>query len=301
MKKYLFILFLVTSIFLVLPITGCESQVPGPENYKAGVKEVEVDFRGDYTAYQNKPLTLNMIVQNDLGYSIDNVKVSVVGLDERYVSLPQHTENLGSLEGRDIVNEKGELHFLEFIGSINDLSRGTTEDISDEYLIYVDYLSSMEFSPTVCVGPSLYGIEDGGCKGTQSKDPRNQKLPFTGQGAPLAVTQLEIVSGSTGTAQLRLLLSNRGKGEVGKVTLGSSMLGGRDMNCEFVEYSGSNKKEFTFSAKTKQTEMLCDAVIGGSTTIQTVIWMEFLYDYRLKLPQKLTIRGKSRTDSQLIS
>ena len=71
-------------------------------DYKTGINEISLEFLGDNTAYQERPLHLFMRLHNSLGYIIDNVKVSVVGLDEAYVELSKSEEMVGSMEGKSL-------------------------------------------------------------------------------------------------------------------------------------------------------------------------------------------------------
>lgn len=285
MKKIILII-IVVSLFLA----GCQSGGTSSKeiNYKTGVKEINLEFLGDKTAYQERPLTFFMRLNNGLAYNAENVKVSVVGLDEKYVELSNREESLGQLEGQSVFNPEGGIKNIEFLGGVKRLPRGT-EKIDDDYFIYVDYFSKMDFNPTICISPVLYGIEDGGCK---RSDGRSQKLSYSGQGAPLAVTEMEVISGD-GQVMLILKLRNQGKGDVEEVIISQSAIGGKDLKCQFVNSKGET---FSFTKDKKEAEMICEAVIGRPSTYETPVYIEFLYKYRLRLKQRLELKGSGITN-----
>jgi len=281
MKKYLSSL---AVIFLAVFLLSCQSETgsSGEVNYKAGVKEVNLEFFGDKIVYQERPLNLFMRLNNNLAYNADEVKVSVVGLDEAYVELSNREEVIGSMEGQSVFNPEGEIRNVEFSGGIKRLPLGASE-IRQNYFIYVDYFSKMDFNPTICISPVLYGIEDGGCK---RSDGRSQRLSYSGQGAPLAVTEMEVISGNN-LVELRLKLRNQGKGEVKDVIISQAGIGGKEMKCQF---RNSDGESFTFTKDLREAELICEALVGRPSTYETPVYIEFLYKYRLKLKQQLEIR-----------
>ena len=294
MKKYLLILAIVSlSLFLVSCQQGGSSSKE--TNYMTGVKDINLKYIGDETAYEERPLNLFMSLNNKLAYDAEGVRVSVVGLDEAYVDLQDREEAVGLMQGQSVFNPEGETKNIRFSGGIKKLPPGA-DKIDQNYFVYIDYFSKMIFNPTICIGPVLYGVENGGCKGSNS-DGRSQKLSYSGQGAPLAVTNLEVVSGD-GQVELRLILKNLGKGDMEDVSISQADLGGKKISCKYVNSAGDT---FTFTQEKNEADVICEAVVSRSSTYETPLQMEFLYKYRLKIKQQLELRGSGAGSSGFIS
>ncbi len=278
MKKSLILpaLFLLA---LSLLLASCSQTIQRGENYKVGTPDLKLEIFGIEKGYQERAFKLPMILSNLLGYDIQNVKISLVGLDRNYVNLLSESQNIPLIEGRSSMNSEGGTERLEFEGLIGTLLPGAEQN-QQKYRVFVNYDSKMEFSPTICVNPNFYsGVYDAGCTPVE-------KASYDGQGAPLAVTSMEVVQGQE--LELRITLSNRGAGEVGKVALGIATLGGKPLACEFK--GGDKTSQWgLFSSSKKDVQLLCSQLLQGTNSYETPIYIEFFYNYELDFSNSLSI------------
>ncbi|MBU0470495.1 MAG: hypothetical protein KKA62_02835 [Nanoarchaeota archaeon] len=277
-KKHLEIIVVLAISILLVSCTSQESTLE--QNFKTGTPDVQILSFGSDAAYQEKLFKLPVELHNALGYDIKNVKVAIVGLDRNYVELTNYEEDLPMMEGKSALNANGGTERIEFEGFLKKLLPGLEKNQQD-YRIFVNYDSKLEFFPTICVSASQYpGIDDGGCKA-------GGKMSFNGQGAPLAVTEMEIVPGQE--TELRLILRNRGQGEVGKITLGTATIGGRPMFCEFRDSDSENPKEGLFSKTKTEIHLVCNSMIPGTASYETPLFIELFYNYEINFKKKLEI------------
>lgn len=245
-------------------------------NFKIGTPELAITLPTEKEEYQNRPFDIAVALQNNMAYDISNVKISLLGFDERYVDLFSEEESIILLEGKSIFNSNGGKEIVKFNGLIKEILPGAEQE-KQNYRIYARYDSKVEFTPTICISPELYGqVYEGGCE-------VQPELFFNGQGAPLAVGELKLASGDE--TQLRMNIVNKGKGTVKKVTLGRATLGGKLINCEF---RGDNPKTFTFGTK-KEAQLVCSQVIQSESSYQTTLFVELFYDYEISEKGSLNI------------
>ena len=259
------------------PLRGAEV------NYKQGFLDVDVSSLANKEEYQGRELELPVLVQNTLAYDLENAVVSVVGFDNHYVELYSDRTEIPSLEGKSIFNPLGGEERVEFNGLIKQLLPGAVKE-AQNYRIYVKYDSKVEFSPSICVTSQLSGYEsyEGGCA-------FQQEISYNGQGAPLGVTNLEIIPRQGREVELRLSVENKGKGKVGRVSLASATLGGKPMVCDFrgVEEQGAGL--FSFASEQKSAKLLCTGFLTSESSYQTTLFVELWYDYEMNVKEQLVI------------
>ncbi|MEW5897189.1 MAG: hypothetical protein AB1668_05825 [Nanoarchaeota archaeon] len=264
---------LIVSTLLVSCGSGTEKSTT--VNFKVGTPEIAITLPKEKEEYQNRPFDIAAVLQNNMAYDISNVKVSLLGLDERYIDLFSNEESVDLLEGKSVFNSDGGKEIIKFNGLIKEILPGAEQE-QQNYRIYVSYNSKIEFTPTICISPELYGeVYQGGCE-------VKPELFFSGQGAPLAVSELKLASGE---ASLRMTIVNKGKGTVKKVTLGRATLGGKPITCEF---RGNDPKVFTFGTE-KEAQLLCSQIIQSESSYQTALFVELFYDYELNEKGTMTI------------
>lgn len=283
MRKIIILLFVL--LFL---LTSCgEISERGAEiNYKQGFVDISIASEGNKEEYQEQSLELPISIHNTLAYDIEDVSVAIKGFDNHFVEMYAEQQQLSLLEGRSIFNHEGaKQHFL-FEGRIKSLLPGAEKE-SEEYRVYVNYNSKVEFSPSICVASqqgsyvgAVYETYQGAC--TFQKE-----ISYQGQGAPLGVTGLEIVPRQSKQVELRMTVENKGKGKVGKVTFASATLGGKPLTCEFRGETVQNS--YLFEEEQKSATLICAGYLSSDAAYTTPLFVELLYDYEINQKEQLMI------------
>ncbi|HLD80204.1 MAG TPA: hypothetical protein VJA18_06625 [Candidatus Nanoarchaeia archaeon] len=285
MKTGYIILVLVLSFLLVS--CGEAAQRGKDINYKQGILDIEVSSLGQKEEYQGQQLELPVSVHNALAYGIENVLVYVTGFDNYYVELYSDEEQLASLEGKSIFNSDGGKERIQFSGLLNQLLPGAEKE-EQNYRIQVKYDSKVEFTPTICVTSDLglgeYGMYQGACT-------VERELSYPGQGAPLAVTKLEVIPRGGSGIELRMDIENKGKGMVDTVALVTASLGGKPLNCIFKGGEAQTGSLFSLDAQQKSARLICTGSLASESPYTTNLQVELWYDYEITQKETLTILG----------
>ncbi len=282
MKKVLFLI-----VVLSLLLLSCGRQSSADYNFKQGVKEVRFDFlKGSPPSIVFPDSTFKIVskIDNQAAYDIKNLNVQISGLDNKFYRVVSSSKvAFPLLEGRSASNPAGDKEVAEFTVETGNLL-AYEKQFKDYFLLEASYESTMEFAESICLNPSLYDINDGGCR-------VDERERYSGQGAPLAVTKLdEVVSPGDGAqVEFRLTLRSRGKGRVKTATLKEARLGNKDINCIFRD-TGKNKKKFTFSSSKKEAILICKSPILSYTSYVTTFSAAFDYDYEYAKRQRITLR-----------
>ena len=278
-------LLLVLSFFLVS--CGEAAQRGKDINYKQGILDIEVASLAHKEEYQGQQLELPISVHNALAYTIENVYVSVAGFDNYYVELYSDEEQLASLEGKSIFNPEGGKERVQFSGLLKQLLPGADEEQQD-YWVQVRYDSKVEFTPTICVTSDLglgeYGMYQGACT-------VERELSYPGQGAPLAVTKMELVPRGGMAVELRMNIENKGTGTVERVALVTATLGGKPLSCDFKGVQAEGSGLFSLDAQQKSARLICTGSLASESPYTTNLQVELWYDYEITQKETLTILG----------
>ena len=286
MRKVI-VLLLVVSLFII----SCgETPERGKEiNYKQGFLDITIASEGNKEEYQEQPLELPISVHNKLAYDIEEVTVSIKGFDNHYVELYSAQQQLALLEGRSVFNHDGmKQHFL-FEGLLKSLLPGAEKE-QEDYRVHVYYRSKVEFSPSICVAAQQSGDYVGAAYDTyQGACTFQKEISYSGQGAPLGVTGLEIIPRQGKQVELRMKLENRGKGKVGRATLASTAIGGKPLTCEFRGETVENS--FLFETEEKSVTLICAGYLNSDATYTTPLFVELRYDYEINQKETMVILG----------
>ncbi len=284
--KYLILLGLALALLL---LAGCSSQKVKntPDyNFKQGTGELQVKFLPNSPPEKLYPFsTFKLILglDNQQAYDVTNGKVVLLGIDGKYFQVEPLEQTFDPLMGRSVLNPGGEKTYLEFEGKANHLFQNAEEYVAN-YFVKLTYNSKMDFSDSVCINPKFYDLYDSGCKVQAKKS-------YSGQGAPLAVTNMETIispsgSGVTGV-EFRLTLKNRGKGEVRKATVTSANLGGKELDCNFQGAWGN--KSIEMSPDMKEPVLICITYVKESLSYTTTFLVNFAYSYEIEQKQRLRL------------
>lgn len=272
-------IFSIGIALMLIFILGCGSDAGDRAltyNFKQGVSEVKVGFLDNAPPekiYPTTPFKIIVKLDNQAAYDATAGIVRIVGLDEHFFRIDQQEQFFETLEGRSALAPSGGKQFIEFDAAAGELFQNAEEYVNT-FFVKVRYNSKMDFQDTICINPHLYAVYDAGCKVEDSKG-------YSGQGAPLAVQQLEEIMSPGGSVELRLQLRNQGRGKIGTVYMGSALLGGEEMPCEF-QRAGENKKMMNFTPEKQEATIICRKLLRDQNSYTTPIAVSFSYDYEVK-------------------
>jgi hypothetical protein len=276
---------LILILLVLILISGCTKEPDEMLNYnfKDGLKEMKASLAKNNppeTVYPDSPFKIIVLMENLGAYDVQNLKISLLGLDDKYFLMMNLAEELPLLAGRSMFNPSGEKQYAEFSGQSGQLAK-SDKSIENNFLVQMSYSSKMEFVEDICVNPSLYDI-DSGCKA--------EKKSYSGQGAPLAIVSMEeiIYPGDNPEVELRLMMRNKGEGTVKEVSLNNAKMGGKDASCNFLTDGGEAKKIKMNNLK-EDPVIVCRMVAEGGKSYATPMYMEFSYDYELLLRKNIKL------------
>ncbi|MBI2669377.1 hypothetical protein HYX14_06060 [Candidatus Woesearchaeota archaeon] len=274
-------------LFTLLLLLGC-GQSPeslAQYNFKQGVAELQLQFLKNAPPekiFPNSEFKIIIEADNPSGYDIANGQIKIVGLDPKYFQLNPLQQNLDPLKGRSLTIPAGEKQFLEFDGFAGNLLSGMMEYPAN-YFLKLSYQSTLEFADTICVNPNFYTVYDAGCMVQDRKS-------YAGQGAPVAVTELQeiLLPGSGASVEFRLRLQTRGRGKVNMVSLTSAKLGGDDIPCQF-QGALFEPGKMIFTPEKQEAVVVCRQFLPDTRSYTTTLSLAFSYDYELKEQHRLSL------------
>ena len=278
-------------ILVVVFLVSCGSSGRGDgegttQNFKQGSSEVNVGFLKNAPPdkiYQDSAFAIIAELDNQAAYDVINGHLEIVNLDPKYFQMNVIEHDFEILQGRSLVNPAGEKEFFEFDGTAQQLFQNAEQYVAP-YSLEMSYSSTMEFADTFCINQNVYDVYDSGCQVQNSHS-------FGGQGAPLAVTQIEeiITPGSSAGVEFRVKVQNRGRGKIKQVTLTSSKLGNDVIDC-FFQRAGVEKNVITLQEREQEATLLCrKGFLGGQSSYTTTFSLVFAYDYERSDQFRLTL------------
>ena len=279
MKKILFVV-------LLLFVLGCGAG-PGENaleyNFKQGITEVQLQTLENAPPekiYPNTPFKIIVEVDNQAAYDATAGIVNIVGLDNAFFRVDRTEQSFTQIAGRSALMPEGEKIYLEFDGAAGQLFQNSEEYVNT-FFLKTRYNSRMEFTDTVCINTNLYAVYDSGCTLEPTKS-------YSGQGAPLAVSEVEEIITPGAAVEFRVHLSNEGEGSMTVVHLGRTMLGGEELTCEFQDV-GENKKSVSFTPEKQEATLICRKFLRDQSSYTTTLLLTFSYDYEVKEEQTLRL------------
>jgi len=276
-------------VLLAVFIVGCGSSNTGDAktNFKTGSGGLRISFLNSAPPekiYPNSDFRIILQFENEAAYDIISGEVSIVGLDAKYFEINPLQQFLPILDGRSLLNPSGGKDHLEFVGKAGQLFQNA-QSYRGNYFLKTKFKSTMEFSDTTCLSPRLYEIYDSGCTPKEKKG-------YSGQGAPLAITDIELVSypiGAGAKIEFRIRLRNLGRGLINKIYLKDARLGGEKFQkCEF-QGPIIDSHEALLSADKQEVMLLCETTLESSSSYETTLAFNFDYDYEMKEQYQLNL------------
>ena len=285
MKLINVLIIVLLAIFLV----GCGSSGQGDAktNFKTGSGGLRINFFNNAPPdkiYPASDFRIILQLENDAAYDLTSGEVSIIGLDEKYFEVGPVKQMFSILEGRSLLNPSGGKMFMEFEGKAGKLFQNA-QSYRGNYFLKTEFKSAVEFSDTICLSPRLYEIYDSGCTPQEKKG-------YSGQGAPLAITDIELVAYPVGVGakiEFRIRLRNLGNGMISHINLKDAKLGGAEFqSCEF-QGPVVNSHEALLSANKQEVMLLCETTLASSSSYETTLAFDFDYDYESKEQRQLNL------------
>ena len=271
---------------LVLLVLGCGAG-PGEKaleyNFKQGIAEVQLrtlENAPPEKIYPNTPFKIIVEMDNQAAYDATEGVVRIVGLDNAFFRVDRTEQSFAQIVGRSALAPEGEKVYLEFDGAAGQLFQNSEEYVNT-FFLKTKYNSRMEFTDTVCINTNLYAVYDSGCAIEPVKS-------YSGQGAPLAVSEVEEIITPGAAVEFRIHVANEGEGSMTMVHLGRTMLGGEELTCEFQDV-GENKRTVLFTPEKQEATLICRKFLRDQSSYTTTLLLTFSYDYEIKKEQRLRL------------
>ena len=234
-------------LFSLLLVACGEQKENGLDyNFKQGIGELQLHFLPSAPPekiYPNSDFKIIVEVDNQMAYDVEMGKIWLTGLVNDYFEVHPTEMVLQEiltedtvLHGKSLTTPAGEKVYAQFKGHAYQLFLNA-EEYTGTYFLKAKYHSRMEFLDTFCVNTHLYAVYDPNCVVEQKKS-------YSGQGAPIAISEVEevLTPGESGQVEFRLKLQNKGSGKIERVDVAQATLGGEQIDCEFSEAQGDYKK-----------------------------------------------------------
>jgi hypothetical protein len=284
---------IIILLFIIIFLTSCTgtSEKTLQYNFKQGYGNLALttlENNPPKIVYPNSDFRIVIKLKNQGAYDVTKGLVKIIGFDEKYISLEDNEKEIFSpeediLRGMSQFNPVGDHTFLTFEAKSKKLFPGA-ESYDAYYFIKAEYNYKTELSQTVCINPKLYEVYTSGCK-------VEPKISLSGQGSPLAITNMEeiIHPGNIPQIEFRFTLKNRGRGLVKQVYLSQAKLAGKFLDCEFKNNPGLDTKTFNFDENQEAT-LICKKTLEDQRSYDTIIYLEIPFTYSIQEKKKITLK-----------
>ncbi len=288
---------------------------------KEGINVAFIPDSKDIKVYQEDQFLLNLMIHNQ-GAAASNSVYVLVGVEDDYVKV-----NKRSI-GEEVISEvnteiTSQIDKVEFAGKTPDNPAGDYVEYEAELEAKKITLSKLQetlvsgilcysygtkFEDSVCVQPqnNLAGLQPA-CQ------PEDIKVGSKGQGAPLAVTKVEVrsnlMSGGKIRTLLKIFIENLGKGDVINDGTGNyvcsagaseekpskvwnylqfvARMGGKELKCRASKIEDT--PFYLINLKDKKAEVICESINPVGMSYKTPLLVEMFYDYTQTITKKLVI------------
>ncbi|HLC75024.1 MAG TPA: hypothetical protein VJH88_04170 [Candidatus Nanoarchaeia archaeon] len=242
---------LVMMVLLLVSCTRSTANDPIDINFKSGTSGIELQLLANHPPRRIvEGSTFNIAVQvsNTGAYDMGVGEITVIGLDQVYTPIERQDAVIPPLKGRSESNNQGDFYVQEFSGGKTVVPPGAKE-YRAKFLLVAAYEYMNVVGKDVCINPALIEIES-----EQASCQIQDRIRLSGQGAPVAVTQIEETVSPVGDdvkIDFILTIDNRGRGKVvSPILISDVRLGTKPLTC--------NKREITmFELENKRNTVVC--------------------------------------------
>lgn len=273
MKLRITLLIMIFASVLSLACTQGTSNDPINVNYKTGTAGIDIQLVPNHPPsrlIEGGAFTIAAQVSNKGAYDTFGT-IAVIGLDQIYTPVQEQEADMPALKGRSESNTLGDFYVQEFFGGQTALPPGSKE-YKTKFLVLANYEYLTVLNSNVCINPALLEIEreQGSCT-------VQDKQRFSGQGAPVAFTQVEeVISPANNDVhiQFTFTVENRGNGEVvSPIRIDDVRLGTKPLTC--------NKREVTeFELKQRRNTVVCSRIESRQSAYTSALSATLQYTYK---------------------
>lgn len=187
--KYILKLMLLVVFLLPLALTSCKSggtSTITQFNPYQGVKGVTMELNDKTipkTVFQNEQFNAFVKLQNEGAFNVTNGLFLIV-IDPYYLTSLSSKEWTVNLTGKSYTDQKGAMDGYTFLLTANPIE-GQRESPTTKVVFSLCYPYHTKFVSDVCLDSDPYSMD------VRKKSCISKILTFSGQGAPVAVTQIE--------------------------------------------------------------------------------------------------------------
>ena len=280
MKRLLLLLILVSC---AAPTDGVgDESVFNPLSLYTGVGDIDIELITDGDEiYVNDFVTDTIKIENHMPYDLDNLQVTLYGIDQRYWIFDPTVETVGMMDGRtEETGWVGGRELVSFILTNMNMPNMYNSKVY-EYGYSFDFESNNVFADAdVCVGAVQYFTNEASTLSEACTV--DTKLSYSGQGALLNIADIEIETKAHTAGELHItgMLKNGGDGSVQLVKNFKGKIGTEELSCYFVD-KFRNPTNIWDPATHKELNFKCDPILFNSQPFYTNLRFEYDYIYRL--------------------
>jgi len=208
---------IVFGIVLMFFITSCAQGGEREENFRTGSEGLVMRFLPNQPPskiYDDQNLDVQIEVANRGAYTVNGIMDTVYlsGFDHSIVRLEQgiRGSDIEEIEGKSLYNPIGSVDYVSFTGNPKSpLSSAGIDKYPFTLLATMCYGYETIASENVCIDPNPYGPAQ------REKVCNAQPVSFGTQGAPIAVTNVDVIPSKKRT-MFKITIQNVGVGDVYK-------------------------------------------------------------------------------------
>ncbi len=285
-KNFFGSIFFICALFMLFFLISCQKQQETTlPFFREGFAGPKITAVNQQEKLQTADFQLNYRIHNLGGYTMENAKMQLTGINEKRISFfptEQPIGDDGTLEGRSLTAYPGgEQSVLIFAGKAKEFPKGAKES-TETITIVIDYDYENQLNADVCINPKLLDIVDNPEEQTCTVEP---VAAHNGQGSFVGISKIEQqvapkTAGAPSRADFFLTVENRGEGSVSDFVVKEALLANKPIPCSpapYVDFKGGKEKAVIH----------CTTTVESDEVYTTVLTLHATYHYQIVRFEKL--------------